>query len=135
MFTPSKYFVLAVFLHFNNARVIFYFNLALKIGSLIFSVTEPFVLNFGVLLAKKIIQSLCCFRFKSERLLIFSQIYFLPESCLVREQRFYCFRKFLFIQNIFLIQVFVILFFSLFLERHAFIPLLYIKLTGFSYFF
>ena len=43
-----------------------------------FSVTELFELNFGILtslLRKEIIKSHCCFRFRCEHLFIFSQIY------------------------------------------------------------
>ena len=122
-FLEMKGFALAVFLNYKNARVIFIFQ----------TVFENWILNvFGnwivwikfwnikllYYIRKEIIQSLCCFRFRCEHLFIFSQIYFLSGYWLVREQRFYCFPKFLIIYNIFLIQVLVI-FFSSFFSREA----------------
>ena len=52
-----------------------------------------------------------------------------------QKQRSYCFRKFLIIYNIFLVQILVISFFNFFQERHTFIPLFYIKVAVSSVFF
>ena len=68
---------------------------------------------------------------KCQHIFIVSQIYFLSGYWLVREQRLYCFPKFLIIYNIYLIPILLIFYFSFFQERHTFIPLFYIKLAGF----
>ena len=129
MFTSSNWNALFL-LNFWNARMlgwVLYFKMALKTGSLMFSVVELFELNFGILnfltiLEKQIIQSFCCFWFRCEHLFIFSQIYFLSRYWLVREQRFCCSPKFLIIYNIFVIQILVIIFFSFFSsETHLFL--------------
>ena len=120
LFTSSKWNVLFL-LFFWIARMLgwfLYFKMGLKAESSMFLVTELFELkfwNFKLLYyIRKEIRILCFFTFRCEHLFIFSRAYFLSGYWLVREQRFYCFPKFLIIYNIFLIQILVIFFFNLF---------------------
>ena len=93
----------------------------MKTGSLMFSVTELFKLNFEILRFFTIL----------ERKLF--KVSAVSDS---REQRFYCFPKFLIIYNNFSHPNFGnFLLFSFFQERHTFISLIYIKLAGFFWVF
>ena len=122
-FTFSKWLVLFL-LYFWIARMLgwfLYFKVALKTGSLLFSVTELFKLNFEILRFFTIL----------ERKLF--KVSAVSDS---REQRFYCFPKFLIIYNNFSHPNFGnFLLFSFFQERHTFISLIYIKLAGFFWVF
>ena len=116
-----KYFVLAIFLNSKNARVSFMFQYGFE--NWIFNVfgnqiacIKFRISSFFMIFEKELFKVSVVSDFKSECFFIFSPIYFLCEYCLVRELSFHCLPKFL-IHNIFLIQILLILFFSLFQER------------------
>lgn len=92
----------------------------------------PWILEFhaSLLYLKKIIQTLCCFGFKSELLFIFSQIVFIFSIALSESKGLTVFQNFL-LWITFSLFKFSKYFFSLFQKRHTFIPLFYTKLTGF----
>ena len=130
IFTSSKSNILFL-LFFRISRMLawfLYFKMALKTGSSMFTVTESNfgISNFFTIFEKKL------FRFSALiSIFSFSVRFIFSLERLVREQRCYCFSKFLTIYDIFLIPISLILFFSIFQEGYTFIPLFYIKLVVF----
>ena len=132
-----KYFVLAVFLNCKNARVIFIFqngfeNWILNVFGNWIVWIKFWNLSFFTIFEKKLFK-VSAVSDSDVSIFSFSVRFIFSLNTDLSESRFYCFPKFLIILflTFFFIQILVIFFFCLFQERHSFIPLFYIKLTGF----